>query len=200
MFKFFADKIGGVMIELSGNVVTGVLDKDKKDNYTWFLPDARKCEENISSFENFVRLTGTLDDGVTVEVLEHLYQDNKMGIAEPFFNRNGVKEYSVKNDLYVIFRKEKVRQIYVICHRYFQPLERTRWETGNPDLLPMERVAKKPLVQHMDLSAIPIPESAPKPEPPVSPELAQAIAESAALKPNGKGNGQGKQQPVQVHT
>lgn len=219
MFKAFTDNIGGVLVELFGNVVTQVTGRPQ-DNFMGILFNPRKFEGHVS-IENFLRLTGTPEEGVTINVLEHLFQDNKMGIAEPMFNRGGIKEFSKPYDLYVVFEKDNDRRIYVICHRLLQPLDRTVWEAGITDLLPTERAAKKPLAQHMDLSGIKPPDSSVeiragvKPEPAKEPEpvpttapmesdvtfedAERIAAEQSGLVKPGNGHGKGKAKFVKPH-
>jgi hypothetical protein len=148
MHKPFEITIGGLFIELSGVIVL----PNGEEEFTGSL-DLRQCPPN-SSLENRVVLRGTPENGITVEVLEHLFKDEKMQLLTPFHNRNGIRKFSGKNDLYVVLERGKERQICVICHRAFHPLNRMYWEAGRTSRqLPTEKSADKPLVQHMDLSA-----------------------------------------------
>lgn len=151
MNKPFRIDLAGVGVELGGNTV--ILDKDnQKEDRPGELFDFFRSKEHVSHTENYAVLRGNPENGVMVEVLEHVFRDDTMITVLPFSTKNGTSKFSSQNDLYVVFSKDREHRIFVVCHRKF-PTGIIFWDAGTRKKLPAEKSEGKPLTAHPELPA-----------------------------------------------
>ena len=146
----FRIDLAGVNVELGGNTV--VFDKDnRQQDQTGEFFDFFRSKEHVSHTENYAVLDGEPENGVTIKVLEYLSRE--MVAVPSFSEKNGVKKFSSKNDLYVVFSKNGEHRIYVVCHRKFAT-GAIIWQMGMRKKLPVEVHREKPFADHLDLAAV----------------------------------------------